>query len=369
MTRSLRAELVVPTLHVGGMERLVIFMAHELRGRGIDAGITVLEEIGSMGIEARESGVPVTLVRTPGTLTNVRAPALIEHFRSRRLDVVHAHSGVWLKAARAARAARVPGVIHTFHGIVEDEPWHVDILRRMASWATDDIVAVSESLKNVLIERARIPAERIDVIINGVDTQRFAPTPDLSRRIASSEDFVIGHVARLDSIKNQEMLLRAFALVKDSVTNAQLVIAGDGPMRSGLEELASSLQINAYVRFVGQVRDTAPLYHTFDAFALSSVSEGTSMSILEAMASGVPVVATAVGGTPALVGQGKLALLVPSNDHRAMATQLITLFNDSEKRQSLANAAREYTASNYSSDAMLQGYIKLYTKYANGVLR
>lgn len=369
MTRPLRVELVVPTLHVGGMERLVIFMAGEFRNRGIDAGITVIEELGSLGVEASESGIPVTLVRTPGLLTNVKAPALTDHFRDRQLDVVHAHSGVWLKAARAARAAGIPGVIHTFHGVVENEAWHVNAMRRLASWATNDIVAVSESLKEVLNEKAGIPDDRIATIINGVDTRRFAPRPHLLSGSEPEGAFTVGHVARLDSIKNQEMLLRAFAQLKATVSRARLVIAGDGPMRATLEGLASSLEVTSSVQFAGEVRDTAPLYQTFDAFALSSVSEGTSMSILEAMASGVPVVATAVGGTPALVDGGRLALLVPSNDSEAMAKGLAQLAGDREKCETLAAAAREYTVQNYSSEAMLQRYIELYSRYANGARR
>lgn len=362
---TLRVELVVPTLHVGGMERLVIFMAREFRSRGIDAGITVIEEVGSLGGEAAESGIPVTLVRTPGVLTNFIAPALRDHFRNRRLHVVHAHSGVWLKAARAARAARIPGVIHTFHGVVQDEAWHVNPMRRLASWSTDEIIAVSDSLKRILNEQAGVPNERIGVIINGVDTKRFAPRPRLVAGPNNAQVFTVGHVARLDPIKNQEMLLRAFAELRSTFPSARLVIAGDGPLRNTLEILASSLGLGSSVQFVGEVRDTAPLYQTFDAFALSSVSEGTSMSILEAMASGVPVVATAVGGTPALVEGGRLAMLVPSNDAGGMANALAQLASDRAKRESLAATARDYTVNNYSSDVMLQRYTELYSRFAN----
>lgn len=364
MTR-LRVELVVPTLHVGGMERLVIFMAREFRHQGIDAGITVIEELGSLAEEAVDSGIPVTLVRTPGILTNFTAPALRDHFRNRRLHVVHAHSGVWLKAARAARAAGVPGVVHTFHGVVQDEAWHVNPMRRLASRCTDEIIAVSDSLKRVLNEQAGIPNERIGVVINGVDTRRFAPRTQLVSRMEHGQPFVVGHVARLDPIKNQEMLLRAFAELSSTLPSARLVIAGDGPLRNTLEALVSSLGLESTVNFAGEVKDTAALYQSFDAFALSSVSEGTSMSILEAMSSGVPVVATAVGGTPALVREGKLAMLVPSNDARGMARALAQLANDPAKRESLASTARVFTVNHYSSDVMLQRYTEIYSRFAS----
>lgn len=363
---ELRVEMVTPTLHMGGMERLVVRMAHAFRERGLDAGITCIEDTGALAEEARDLNIPVALVPTPGLVTNLLAPRLSAHFARRRLHVVHAHSGVWLKAARAARAAGVPGVVHTFHGIVEDEPWYIRQQRRAASWCTSDIVAVSESLRTILIEQSGIPGDRIDVIINGVDVNRFAPGAR-APHAGDQERFIVGHVARLDPIKNQSMLLRAFGLARRELPSARLVVAGDGPARAGLKALAADLDIAAVVDFLGEVRDTSDLYRGFDLFALSSVSEGTSMSILEAMASGVPVIATAVGGTPALVQQGTLATLVPSQDVEAMAAAIVGLARDIERRRAVAATAREFVVANYSEQAMLERYHALYRRHVTEV--
>lgn len=362
---ELRVEMVAPTLHMGGMERLVVRMARAFRERGIDVGITLIEALGPLANEARDSGIPVTLVPTPGIWTNVRARKLAGHFAARRPHVVHAHSGVWLKSVRAARAAGVAGVVHTFHGVVEHEAWYVDQMRRAASWYTDDIVAVSESLREILVNRARIPANRVEVIINGVDVLRFAPNHGLASSAVDRPRFVIGHVARLDPIKNQGMLLHAFGLVRRRIANAQLVIAGDGPARGSLEQLAVSLGLSDSVTFLGEVRDTPEVYRSFDVFALSSVTEGTSMSILEAMASGVPVVATAVGGTPALVRNGELGMLVESGDAGAMADAIISLAVSHPAHRELAERARTYTVAHYSEDAMLERYQRLYHRHLN----
>ena len=369
---DLRVTMVTPTLHMGGMERLVVRMAQAYRERGVDASITVIEALGALADEARDLGIPVSLVPTPGVWTNMRAPALAEHFSSRRLHVVHAHSGVWLKAVRAARAARIPGVVHTFHGIVENEPWFLDYMRRAASWRTDSIVAVSESLRTVLVQQAGIRRERVDVIVNGVDVRRFTPegrTRDGAEAGGGPRPFVIGHVARLDPIKNQGLLLRALERLRQTVPGARLHIAGEGPARASLESLTSELGLNDMVSFLGEVRDTPALYRSFDVFALSSISEGTSMSILEAMASGVPVVATAVGGTPALVRDGELAVLVPGGDMDAMAGALGQLAGNPAKRKAIAETARAYTVANYSEDAMLQRYLNLYERHAQGESR
>lgn len=367
---EMRVEMVAPTLEMGGMERLVVRMARVFRERGIDVGVTVIESLGPLADEARDLGIPVSLVPTKGLWTNVRARDLARHFAHRQLHVVHAHSGVWLKSARAARAAGIHGVIHTFHGIVENEPWYVDQMRRAASWSTDEIVAVSESLRGILVRQAGIPEQRVDVIINGVDVRRFTPRPDQWLPTVGHEDrFVVGHVARLDPIKNQGMLLQAFDQVRRRLPAAQLVIAGDGPARASLELLATELNLGTSVTFLGEVRDTAALYRSFDVFALSSISEGTSMSILEAMASGVPVVATAVGGTPALVRNGAIALLVDLGNAAAMADAITGLALDPGAHRSLAAKARAYTAEHYSEDAMLERYYALYCRHLNGVAR
>jgi sugar transferase (PEP-CTERM/EpsH1 system associated) len=369
---DLRVEMVTPSLHMGGMERLVVRMAQAFRERGVDTGITVIEALGGLAEEARDLGIPVTLVPTPGVWTNVRARALREHFRMRRPQVVHAHSGVWLKSVGAARTARVPGVVHTFHGTVQNERWHIDLMRRAASWSTDHIVAVSDDLRTLLIERVGIPAHRVRVIINGVDVHRFTPGESRGNGPCPGKDpasLVIGHVARLDPIKNQSMLLRAFELVRRQVPGARLVMAGEGPARGALERLAHELGLAGSVEFLGEVRDTATLYRGFDVFALSSVSEGTSMSILEAMASGVPVVATAVGGTPALVRHGELGVLVPEGDSGAMAEAIVRLAFDPEHRRSLGASARAFTVANLSEDAMLDQYLQLYRQHANGASR
>ncbi len=358
--------MVAPTLHMGGMERLVVRMAHAFRDRGIDVRITVIEALGPLADEARDLGIPVTLVPTLGIWTNVRARALAEHLVRRRPHVVHAHSGVWLKSVSAARAAGVAGVVHTFHGVVENEPWYVDQLRRAASWRTDDIVAVSESLRGILVRRARIPKNRVEVIINGVDVRRFAPSPGpVANEALGRPRFVVGHVARLDPIKNQGMLLQAFERVRRQIPHARLVIAGDGPSRESLEALTISLGLRDSVTFLGEVRDTAELYRSFDVFALSSVSEGTSMSLLEAMASGVPVVATAVGGTPALVQNGELGALVESGDVRAMAEAISDLAVSPARHRDIAARARAYTVMHYSEDAMLERYQMLYYRHLN----
>jgi glycosyltransferase involved in cell wall biosynthesis len=363
-TRALRIEMVLPSLFPAGQEMMVARLTRGLAGMGHDVGITVTMEEGSLAQTLRTAGHDVTLVPAPGLKTNWRAEGLIARFRSRRPDVVHVHSGVWLKAARAARAAGIPRVIHTVHGLLDQEPWYGDTLKRLAARATDVVVAVSEPLRRFLVDGVHLDPRRVVTLPNGVDTVQFRPGADaraLRKRLGFRPDGpVIGHVARLAPIKNQTLLLDAFATLIRRVPDAALVIVGDGPERPVIEGHIRQLAIEHAVRLVGEVEDAAPFYRGFDVFVLCSNAEGTSMSVLEALASGVCVVATQVGGNPALLRDGGCGVLIPPADAPALLGALESVLSDSTRRQALGAAGRLHVEANYSEQRMLDRYVELY---------
>lgn len=362
--RLLRIEMVLPSLVAAGMEVLVARMVRALAARGHDVGVTCLESDGILAGPLRDEGFRVTVRETPGLTSIFHAPALDGWLRELHPDVVHVHSGAWLKGAGAARRAGVRRVIATVHGILAPEPWHGPALMHLAARRTDRVVAVSDSLSTYLHRRVRVPARKLDVILNGVDTTRFAPRPHPGRLRAQlglpPEALLVGHVARLDPVKNQPMLLDAFARVRQVVPSAVLVMVGDGPMRAALERQIETLGLQEGVKLAGLHPDPSSLYPEFDAFALSSTIEGTSMSLLEAMATGVPVVATAVGGTPALLQDGRAGVLVPSDDAVAFAAALVGLLTDRERRAQVGAAGRRRVETTYSEGAMLDQYEALY---------
>lgn len=365
MTGScLKIEMVLPTLVAAGMEVVVARMARALAARGHDVGVTCLESGGVLADDLRESGFRVTIVRAPGIRSIVYAPRLETWFRGLRPDVVHVHSGVWHKAARAARRAGAPRVIHTAHGLLDREPWFGPALMRLAARYTDRIATVSHPLRKYLVDVVRIRAAKVVVVPNGVSTDRFCPrvrNGALRGALQLADDaLVIGSVARLAPVKNHSLLLDAFALVRAHVPNAHLVLVGDGALRHDLEAHARTLRLDSFVHFVGEADDVASIYQDFDQFALASKAEGTSMSVLEAMASGVPVVATAVGGTPELLDHGRSGVLVPPEDAGALAGALIGLLQDAGRRRTLASAARQRVVDRYSERAMLAAYEALY---------
>ena len=306
-SQPLRVEMVLPSLVPAGMEVVTLNLAKALVRRGHDVGIICIEEEGSLADQARAAGVEVRLIQTPGLWPNVVPSVLAPALRQRDPDVVHIHSGAWLKAARAARAVGVPRVVHTFHGLHERDRFRIRLVMRAGARLTDWVVAVSDPLRGYLIDRLGLPEHKTLTVLNGVDTERFAPghgTSAFRQEIQAGNRLLLGMVARFDPVKDHASLVEAFAQVRRNREDVALVLIGDGPEREIIRELVAHLGLTHDVLFAGDRTDMPEVYRALDVFVLSSHAEGTSMSILEAMASGLPIVATDVGGTPHLLGPG-----------------------------------------------------------------
>ena len=226
----------------------------------------------------------------PGLATNLRAPALIAWMARRGPHVVHTHSGAWLKGARAARAAGVPG--GRAHG-ARPARCASRGTRTSSSGARPRRRAPSSPFPTrcaaTCCSSTRLSPSEVRTIPNGIDTRAFSPElPDSRARLLPGSDghVVVGCVARFEPVKNHDLLLRAFREAHRARPELLLVLVGDGSLRPELEALARSLEIAHAVRFAGDQPDPASWYRCFDAFVLASRAEGTSMSLLEAMASG-----------------------------------------------------------------------------------
>jgi glycosyltransferase involved in cell wall biosynthesis len=361
----MKIEMLANALPTAGLEMVIAYLVRGLSRRGHDVGVTCIEQVGELGERLRNEGHRVSVVTAPGLRTNLRPAKLVRWFRQIAPDVVHVHSGAWLKGVTAAKQAGVPGRVYTLHGIYPVEPWYLPYMSRMAANRTHVAVAVSETLRTYLLERVRMPASRVRVVGNGVDVGRFSPgerDARLARRIGIPPGaFVVGTVARLHPVKNHALLVDAFAAFSRTYDDAVLVIVGEGELRSELLRRATDLGIADRLFLPGTIADTAPVYRLFDVFVLSSVIEGTSMSALEAMASGVPVLATAVGGNPHLLDHGGAGLLVPSQETKPLRDALARLAGDADQRADLARRGRQRVVDFYSDDAMLDAYEAIYS--------
>jgi len=345
------------------METMVVRLCRRLAARGHEVGVCCILERGTLAADLEASGVRVTLVPTPGLATNAWPRRLSRHLLTVAPDVLHIHSGVWMKAAMAGRLSRTPLIIYTAHGLLDVEPWHYKYLDLAGSILTDRVVAVSEHLRKRLVDRG-IPPAKISVIINGIDPAVFhprQPTGTLRKRLGiGGTTLVVGSVARLESIKNQAMLIRAIALARDAGCDCEVVLVGDGPLRRDLKQQAESLGITDKIHFWGFEADVTRIYPEFDVFALTSVVEGTSISLLEAMASGLCSIATAVGGNVDLLDHGACGELISLDRPDDLAQVITRLAAEPNRRRTLGHRARARIEVQLSEAAMVEHYEHLY---------
>jgi glycosyltransferase involved in cell wall biosynthesis len=359
----LRISMVLPTLVRAGMETVTSRLAVELTQLGHSVDVVCLLDTGPLADELSAAGVQVHLVPTPGAWTIIRPGPLSRWFHSTKPQVVHTHTGVWLKAVRGASHASVPCVVHTVHGLMNVEPWYGPLSMRLSARFTSRVVSVSDPLREYLLHTVRLPQAAVMTVPNGIDTRVFSPSPNIARDRVIGRSVtgpVVGCVARFDPIKNHELLLEAFALVRRTHADAVLVLVGDGETRSSLEQRAQQPDLQGSVVFAGDRPDTPDLYRCFDVVALTSKAEGTSMSILEAMATGCCVVATDVGGSGALLAQGAAGILVPPGDVTALAERLNAILGDAAQRQKFGELARARAVQFYSQRTMALRYLAIY---------
>lgn len=291
---------------------------------------------------------------------------LIRLMRARRPDIVHTRNWGGVDAIVAAKLAGVRCVVHGEHGWNLDDPRGRNLrrrqIRRLLSPAVRRFVAVSADIGDWLVEDVGIDRGKVTVILNGVDTDKFHPGRQLELRRKegiSDSDFVIGCVGRLDPVKNHELLLKAFSKLRIDPT-PHLVLVGDGPEKERLLSLRESLSCRDRIHLLGQRDDVAEALRMMDAFVLPSRSEGICNALLEAMATGLPLAATAVGGNVELVRDGDTGMLVPSDDEDAMSSALSRLAEPGAQERFGLNARRR-AEEEFSVLSMVESYESLYS--------
>ena len=356
---------VAHSLNVGGAEKLVHDLALRTDRDRFAVSVACLDAAGPLAESLSAAGIPVEVLERRSGLDVGLVRRLRQVIRRHAVDVVHAHQYTpffyGVMAARWAGAA----CVFTEHGRHHPDvrkPKRVaanQVLARMAR-AT---VAVSEFTRQALIQNDGFPADRVQVLYNGVDTQARATTDRSAARDALGllpQTPVLGVCARLSAEKNLPMLVAAFAEVRRAHPEARLLIAGDGPARPDVEEAIRAHGLGASARLLGFVEDVPALVSAFDVFGLSSVTEGTSVTLLEAMLAGRPTVVTRVGGNPEVVVDGVTGWLVPSDDAASFAERVSALFKDRAQSEAFGAAGRRRVQENFTFQGMVHGYESLY---------
>ena len=342
------------TLRTGGLERLLVqFARHHDRDR-FNPVFVALRDVGAPAEEIRGQGGHVYVLGEPrGKWHELRRVTRL--LSDLGPAVVHTHNLYpFFYGSIAARFARVPAVIHTRHGVALGEGSSGRILFWSASRLTDRVVSVSEDTARRSAREGHLRAGQGLMIWNGVDTDEFP-----YRGPANASNHLIT-ISRLEPVKDLPTLLRAVAIARRSIPDLHLDVVGEGTQRGNLETLAHSLGLDGSVAFLGERRDTAALLTTAAVFVSSSASEGVSLTLLEAMAVGLPVVATAVGGNPEVVADGRTGELVPAADPEALAAALVRVCGHRERAARMGREGRARVERHFDVRLAIRAYEDLY---------
>jgi glycosyltransferase involved in cell wall biosynthesis len=373
---------VIARLNVGGAALSVLELAATQRRRGHEVLVvagTIPDGEASMEYVARELEVPYlrlpALKREVSLLPDIEAiRELRTLLRERQPDVLHTHTS---KAGTTGRLAAILAgrrrprvVVHTFHGHVLSGYFDTKrertfrVIERMLAHASDRLIAVSDEVRDDLVRFRIAPFAKFSVIPYGFDLDARVRDDDSTRARkraeAGADDtaFVIGWAGRLTDVKRPLDLVRAAADVDGSV----LVLAGDGELRTELEELTNELGMNDRVRLLGYVDDMGSWYAAFDAFLLTSANEGAPVVAIEAQAAGVPVVATDAGGTRTVVDDGETGFIVNIGDIGALSNRLRRLRDDAELRAGLGVTGSARMREKFSIGRMADDIDRLYAE-------
>lgn len=368
---------VVDSLGVGGMENGLVNIINGTPPGRCRHAVVCLRESGPMAERLRDPAVAVhVLGKKPG-----KDPAaygrLWRLMRALRPDVVHTRNLPAADMVVPAWCAGVPVIVHGEHGrdAIEETGANrrYNLLRRLVEPAVDHYIALSREIETWLTDRVGLPEGKISRIINGVDTARFhpprhgrAPLAGAPAGFAGPDQVVFGTVGRMAGVKDQVTLARAFVSLLDRLPAARarlrLVLVGDGPLREECASILAAAGASGLAWLPGRRDDVPGLLRGLDVFVLPSRTEGICNTILEAMATGLPVVATRVGGNPELVDDGRTGVLVPRLEPDAMAAAMAAYADDAALRCGHGEAGRARMMAEFALDRMIDRYLTTYER-------
>jgi glycosyltransferase involved in cell wall biosynthesis len=375
MAEPIRVAFILHVMQVAGAEVLVAETIRRL-GRRIEPVVLCLDAVGQLGLRMQTEGVPVIAYGRRSGWDLGLPKRMARDLRSYRIEVVHAHQYTpFFYSALAARLVRPrPYVIFTEHGrhypdiVSGKRRW---FNRAVLSKMADRVTAVCDFSARALREKDGFDRTPIEVIENGIDVGEYANAPDRAAlRTALGLDVnrrYVACVARFHAVKDHRTLVTAFAKVAEGRPDVDLLLVGDGVLKADIQGLAVSLGLSNRVHFLGVRGDVADILQAVDLFAMTSVSEAASITLLEAMAAGLPVVVTAVGGNPEIVRDGKDGLLVPRSDAGAAAAAMGRILDDAGLARSLGASGARRVRDHFRLDRTITTYGDLFEAGASRV--
>lgn len=376
--------LVVHVMHrfdTGGLENGVVNLINHMPATAYRHAVIALTDITDFKNRIQRTDVQFfALNKQPGHVLWIY-PQLYRLFRQLKPAIVHTRNLAALEAAVPAWAARVPARIHGEHGRdvgdFDGTNKKCQWIRRIYSPFVKHYIALSQDLAHYLTHPVGIGAKRVTQIYNGVDSDRFYPAPE--RQVIPGSPFneaglwLVGTAGRMQTVKDQTNLAHAFVLAINTEPSLReclrLVMVGDGPLRHESLAILEAAGLAELAWLPGERNDIPEIMRGLDCFVLPSLGEGISNTILEAMASGLPVIATAVGGNPELVQEGRTGHLVAAADPGALARAIIDLAQSPESARVMGNAGRKRIEAQFSMTAMIDSYQQIYDRLLGRMLR
>lgn len=357
----------------GGLENGIVNLINHMPYQAYRHSVLALTEVTDFSRRIQRTDVEFISLRKPPGHGFWQYPKLFKLFRRLRPAIVHSRNLAALEVQAPAWAAGVPVRIHGEHGRdvgdLDGSNVSYQRIRRFYKPFVHHYLALSRDLDDYLVDKVKVRHDKITQAYNGVDTEHFYPACDGPQLIAGcpfepARHWLIGTVGRMQTVKDQVTLANAFvrtlALAPELETRIRLVMVGEGPLRTQALAVLEAAGVAHLAWLPGERIDVADIMRGLHAFALPSLAEGISNTILEAMASGLPVIATAVGGNPDLVVHGRTGYMVPPANPQAMAHQLVALASNPEEARSMGEAGRQRVQANFSVQTMVSTYQSVY---------
>ena len=356
---------LVHTYGFGGLENMVTNLVNHIDPNRFVSTIISFAPLQSLNNRVDLNRVQVLSLNKKGGNNPVLIYKTYLMLKKIGADIVQTHNwGTALEGILGAKLAGIPGIVHAERGTIEDKKRNIVLQRFLWNFA-DQVLSVSEAHCQNVTNTIGFPHEQIKVIANGVDVTRYFPNPakkeEVRKRLGLKKgSLYIGTVGSLRPVKNQSLLIKACKTILPYFDHVEVLIVGEGPLESQLIQEANTLGLSGKIHFAGVQPNIPDVLNALDIFVLPSRSEGMPNAVLEAMACGIPTIATSVGGSPEIIEDGISGMLIASEDEGHLTRALTELIQDDEKRRMIGSEGRKRVLSHFNLKKMVLKYQELY---------